>query len=952
MNTMKKSYWTEFSSFANIGLILLAIAVLLFSSLTYATAETEVQAPKRLLLIYSYHPTFQTTDKVFQGLKSGLDESGIRVDIDIEYMDSKSLYDENTVNNFYTTLKYKLSNKMEYDFIVTADDNALMFALKYQDELFPSIPITFLGVNNIELAKAQNDNPLVTGVIEAVTLDATIDIILSAFPERKDIFVVSDGTTTGKTDTAKLLRFFRNYPSIHWHLLDLADLNWAEFKVKLNQIDSASSTILLLSAYRDKNASSFTFNDSLNYIVENTQAPIFHPYEHGMGNGVFGGVVISHKRQGYEAGRLISMYLNGNDIATVSVVESSPNIPIFDDQQLIKYGVSDSQLPSGAEIRFEKPNTFEFYNIEIMILLLVVVMLLIVHIFIRYQNGKNLEASEKKLSLILDSIDAYIFLKDVGGKYLFANKLTREQFGLSLQQMIGKSDFDLYDQDMAEKIVEIDQQVFKYKHRYSKDETFWREDWQSQQDVKTTKIPLINKNSEVYALCGVSLDITAQKRHERLLEQAIFYDSLTGVPNRLVFMDRLVQAICKSEENNSSLYVAFFDIDDFKNVNKLYGHEFGDIVIKNVINRAKEILRKGCVIARLGGDEFYLLFESNSNGKEEVELVLDCISEPFEINGKQIVVTAGAGVTSYPQDIPLEPEHLMRQAEQALYVAKSHGVNHIHNFNGYASHQQSSDRFKELLTAFSSQELVLYYQPKVSLTTGCLVGVEALIRWNHPEEGLLSPADFLPDLERYNLIKKLDDWVIDNVLTQVNTWYKNGSNIPVSINVSHAYFRQRNIAQLVQNKLFQFPGLPPSLIEMEIVETNALENLTEVANTIRACNELGISFSLDDFGTGYSSLTYLQQLPVSTLKVDRSFVINMLNSPTDMSILEGILGLCRAFDMTAVAEGVETLEHGRKLKKMGYHVAQGYGIARPMPQEQLLDWIDGWVPPKEWNITH
>ncbi|MDB1124055.1 ABC transporter substrate binding protein [Vibrio algarum] len=918
---------------------------LLYSSIIYAASEPA----KRLLLIYSYGPTFQTTEKVFAGLQSAL--ADVNVDIDVEYMDSKSLYDESTLNNFYTSLKYKLSKKTPYDFVVTADDNALNFVLEHQQELFTDIPVTFLGVNNIALAKSQNSNPLITGVIEAISLEANIELVKSMLPQHANVFVISDNTTSGKADTFKITALMSEYSSIKWHFLNLSELSWSELKTKLNQINPESSSILLLSAYRDNQFASKTFYESLDYIVENSSVPIIHPYEHGLGEGVLGGVVISHERQGFEAGRLVSMMINGTSIEALSVIESSPNIAVFDARQLEKFSILRSRLPDGVELRFEQPDIVERYNTEISLSLLVVVILLIVHSLVRYQNNKNIQASEKKLSAILDNVDAYIYLKDISGKYLFANKLTREQFGLSSEQMMGKTDFELFDEKTAEKIADVDGQVIKYKHRYSKDETYWREEQQTQQDVKTTKIPLLDEKSEIYALCGISVDMTAQKRHERMLEQATFYDSLTGVPNRLTFMDRLVQAICKSEDNNSPLYVAFFDVDDFKNINKQYGHEIGDVVIKSIVNRVKGMVSEDSVIARLGGDEFYLLFESDSEGKEELEHILDCISEPIEVKTKKITVTACVGVTRYPQNLALEPEHLMRQAEQALYVAKSFGANYIHHFDNFTLHQESSERFKQLLTAFSSHELVLFYQPKVSLKDGSLVGVEALIRWNHPEEGLLSPTQFLPDVERYNLIKTLDDWVIDQVLLQVNEWFKIGLRLPVSINVSHAYFRQRNIAKLLESKLSHYPNLPSSSIEIEIVETNALENLTEVADTIRSCNELGISFSLDDFGTGYSSLTYLQQLPVSTLKVDRSFVIDMLNNSTDMSILQGILGFCRAFEMTAIAEGVETLEHGLRLKEMGYHVAQGYGIGRPMPQEKLLDWIDAWTPPEEWNIT-
>ncbi|WP_413284335.1 EAL domain-containing protein [Vibrio sp. MA40-2] len=938
-----KSVGNTSSLKSSILLLTLAICLLLASSLTHAF---EVEK-KRVLLIYSYHPTFATTHQIYQGLLSGLD--GAPIDIDIEYMDSKSWYDDTSINNFYRSLSYKLSHRSQYDYVITSDDNALDFALAYRKQLFPTIPITFLGVNDLELANAQNDDPLVSGVVESTSITKNIAAVQSIFPNKTDIYVIGDGTTTGKVDIDKWAALANDYPSIHWHLLDLAAMSWDEFIQALNVIEPDSSSLLLLSAFRDKDNVNVTFDESLELILENTDAAIFHPYQHGIGQGILGGVIIDHEQQGVEAGKIILRYLQSEEKQNIPVMDSSPSLPVFDSRQLQRYKVNSSRLPDGSIVLFKKTSVFERYNSEIIGLLLLTVVLLIVHGFVRYKTNKQTKASEKKLRIILDSIDAFVYLKDISGKYLFANKSAREQFGLSFDEMLGKSDYDLFDEQTAKRIEQVDQRVLKYKHKYSQNESFWREESQSLQEITTTKTVLVDDNSNAYALCGVSVDITAQKRHERLLEQSAFYDTLTGVPNRLVFIERLTQAMCKSERNNNTLFVVFFDMDNFSQINKKYGHDFGDLVLKTIINRTKTVMNKDSVIARLGGDEFYLLFESESNSQHEPKRVLESISEPIEINNHQIVLTACAGLTSYPQTNSIEPEHLMRQSEQALYIAKSYGANQIRHFNGYEPNLENSSQFNELLNAFSCNEFMLYYQPKVSLVDGSIVGLEALIRWNHPKKGVMAPNLFLPDVERYNLIKTLDDWVIDRALKQVNTWFELGLTIPVSINVSHAYFRQKNIADLLKHKLYQYPALPPSLIEIEIVETNALDNLTEVADTIRSCKELGICFSLDDFGTGYSSLTYLQQLPVNSLKVDRSFVINMLTSKTDLSILQGILGFCRAFNMTSVAEGVESIEHGRRLKIMGYQVAQGYGIARPMPHDQVPEWANNWVSPREWE---
>ncbi|UGA57506.1 ABC transporter substrate binding protein [Vibrio sp. VB16] len=940
MSFLRKEYPLIYLVFLS-GLLLL---------LTISKVHASEAIKKHLLLIYSYHPTFATTDKVLEGLRTGLGD--LDVNIDVEFMDSKSTNNDISQKNFYTSLKYKLSTKIEYDAVVVSDDNALLFALKHQQELFLNMPIVFLGINDVDVAKAQNENPFVTGVVEAVSISENIEAILNMLPSHKKIAVVSDGTTSGKADMNNWKKLKNDYPDISWIPLSLSNLTWQEYKTELNNLNPNTCVLLLLSAYRDTEKVSMSFKESLYFSIENTTVPIVHPYVHGLGDGVLGGVVISHTQQAYEAGLMVRKYFRGVKIQDIPVLENSPNIPMFDERQLLKYDIEPSRLPNNTTILFQKKRILDTYSLEIIFSLLMVTVVLIAHSFIKSNKARLVKGNERKLQTILDSIDIYIYLKDVDGRYLFANRATRDQFGLSLKKIKGKNDFDLYDESIAQSAKKIDKLVLQGKEQYSQDEKLWREDLQEHQFFRTTKVALLDEKSNSYALCCTSFDITAQKRQEKLLEQTAYYDVLTGIANRVLFMDRLKLAMSQSRESGKTLFVAFFDIDDFKRINEQYGHELGDAVIKKLASRIQKAIATDSVLARLGGDEFHFLFESKLNGHEEVELVLSCISSPFYIEGIQINVTASVGITRCSQHhADAEPEHLIRQAEQALYIAKTNGKNQVQHFSSNEFHHYDSQRLKSLLCAFTAQEFVLHYQPKVSLMSGKVVGVEALIRWNHPTKGLLSPAEFLDDIEKYDLIKALDDWVFDEAISQANQWHKKGIELPVSINASHAYFRQKNIADILKSKLQLYPGFLSSLIEIEIVESNALENLVDVANTIRSCSELDILFSLDDFGTGYSSLTYLQQLPVSTLKVDRSFVIDMLVNATDRSILEGILGFCRAFSLTAVAEGVESIEHGRVLKEIGYDIAQGYGIARPMHHNQLLEWLGTWAPPEEWNLS-
>jgi EAL domain-containing protein (putative c-di-GMP-specific phosphodiesterase class I) len=312
--------------------------------------------------------------------------------------------------------------------------------------------------------------------------------------------------------------------------------------------------------------------------------------------------------------------------------------------------------------------------------------------------------------------------------------------------------------------------------------------------------------------------------------------------------------------------------------------------------------------------------------------------------------SASIGVTFYPQDQEVDVDQLLRQADQAMYQAKLAGKNRYHVFDAAKDssvrvHHESLDRLR---LAHTRREFVLYYQPKVNMLSGQVIGAEALIRWQHPEKGLLAPASFLSIIEDNPLAVDVGEWVIDAVLTQMAVWHAVGLDLPVSVNIGarqlqHADFMERVLAILAGHK-----QISPAFLELEVLETSALPNMAQVSQVIENCAKIGVKFALDDFGTGYSSLTYLKRLRVAQLKIDQSFVRDMLDDPDDMAILEGVIGLAAAFKQQVIAEGVETIAHGTLLLQLGCELAQGYGIARPMPPEQLPAWAANWQPDAAW----
>jgi diguanylate cyclase (GGDEF)-like protein/PAS domain S-box-containing protein len=484
--------------------------------------------------------------------------------------------------------------------------------------------------------------------------------------------------------------------------------------------------------------------------------------------------------------------------------------------------------------------------------------------------------------------------------------------------------------------------------------------WQSLQQNKSWRGELWNrrKSGKIYAgllsistICddngrvqrhvGVFSDITHLKAHEAELSRVAHYDALTGIPNRVLLAERMKQAIAQAAREQNMMSVCYLDLDGFKPINDSMGHEAGDQVLIEVARRIENTIRSGDTVARLGGDEFVVLLRQDK-GEECVatlKRLLAAVAQPISVKNKSHTLSASIGVSIYPLDDE-DPDTLLRHADQAMYVAKQSGKNRFHIYDPTLDMRaRKHHEFMESIHhGLLHGQFELHYQPKINLRTQQLVGAEALIRWRHPERGLLSPAEFLRPIENTELDIEIGDWVIAAALAQVDCWRRAGLDIEVSINISAYHLESFRFTEKLWQKLARYPGLPPGKLQIEVLETAALNDLAIVREIIEACRKFGVGFALDDFGTGYSSLSYLSILPVDVLKIDQTFVRGMLNNKGDMAIVQGIIALARAFERQTVAEGIETEAHYRALLDMGCEAGQGYGIARPMPADELRCW--------------
>lgn len=438
---------------------------------------------------------------------------------------------------------------------------------------------------------------------------------------------------------------------------------------------------------------------------------------------------------------------------------------------------------------------------------------------------------------------------------------------------------------------------------------------------------------------AVFADISAVKRSQEQMEHLAHHDALTGLPNRLLFNDRLSHALNHAQRNRLMLAVTFLDLDRFKNINDSLGHQVGDALLKQVAKVLVRSVRQEDTVARIGGDEFILLLENVHEVKDAMvaaEKLMLALNEPFTLEGQEIHVAASMGISLYPRD-GVDASTLLRNADAAMYRAKEGGRN-AYQFYTRELTQNAIERVvveNSLRRALDQDELTLFYQPQIDLHTGHIIGIEALVRWQHPELGIVSPAKFIPVAEDCGLIHGIGDWVLRTACAQATRWLKKGLNFGhIAVNVAGRQLQRGGIVNTVRTALNE-SGLPFPMLELEVTENFIMREAEHAIHQLEALRELGVVLAIDDFGTGYSSLSYLKRLPINKLKIDQSFVRDIPEDPNDIAISNAVIALGHSLQMTVIAEGVETSEQVQFLKEAGCHEAQGYFYSMPLSSEKM-----------------
>jgi len=572
---------------------------------------------------------------------------------------------------------------------------------------------------------------------------------------------------------------------------------------------------------------------------------------------------------------------------------------------------------------------FEILSIGVMVVGLIILKTIA---DFRHQTEQSL------LEAFLENLPHNVFFKDRESRFIRINSAMAAYFGLSNpSQAVGKSDADMFSREHAKQALADEQEIMRSGQPAvgREEKETWpdgRETW-----VLTTKVPLRNRHGQIIGTMGISRDITEHKQAEARIRYMALHDALTGLPNRTLLQDRLSQAIALAARNQKRVAVMMLDLDRFKFVNDSLGHYVGDRLLEAVSTRLQACLRESDIVARLGGDEFVVVLPlaASDQDTEQVALkILAAVVEPFEVEGQELHINSSIGICHYPTDGE-NPGALLQAADSAMYGAKSKGRG-TYCFCTPGLNAEAKRRRKlefDLRKAIDHEGFALYYQPIVSTDTGRITGMEALLRWNHPEEGMIFPNQFIPVLEDLGLMMEVGRWVLMTACRQNAEWQREGLDpIRMAVNVSAQQFHRGNIVSAVTQALDK-TGLDPCWLELEITESLTLDDTENTILIMRDLKLLGLSLSLDDFGTGWSSLAYLRRFPLDRIKIDRSFMRDVVSQPAAEAVVRGILSLARSLGIACVGEGVETQQQLDYLQRQLCPEIQGYLYSPALPAE-------------------
>ncbi len=927
---------------------LLLCALLVLHGFAQATEDHHV------LVLHSYHEGLSWTDDIQHGIDDALRESGLEVTLHVEYMGA--LRFRKILPSIKNDLKQALRTKFGGSppaAIVVSDNEAFDFILAERDSLAPGVPILFCGINglsNYPLTRI----PKVTGVAEEASFGDTLNVMESLFPGRR-ILVIGDQSSTFRRNLEGLLAANKQRP--HPFKADLLDdpvLSHIETRLRSLGTDTS---VFFMARPIDEEGHTVPMPQAVRAVSAASAQPVFSGWEFMLGHGIVGGRLVSGDAQGRAVGKQLISVLRGTAVEAIPVQRESPNRYGFDYKQLERFGLQNGALPEGSMV-IGRPTSFYETNrdkvhatILAFAILLVIVGLLVTENLRRKNTEKALKTSEERWKFALEGAGDGVWDWNIlTGEALFSRRW-KEMIGYAENEIEDRSaewSNRVHPDDLPSVMATIQAHLEGRSASAVVEFRMQNKDGHWQWILSRGMVVSRDADGKPLRLVGTNTDITERKAAADKIEHLAFYDPLTDLPNRRLLLDRLEQALTSSARHNRYGALMLLDMDDFKTLNDTLGHDIGDQFLVEVARRLQACVREGDTVARHGGDEFVVILEDLNEDTlaamqaESVAVkILRAVSQPYVLdltaqgglkNTRSYHCTSSIGITLF-RDNSVSADELMKRADTAMYQAKAAGRDTLRFFDPEMQAEVAARAAldSDLREAMRDNQFCLYYQPQVD-SAGNWTGAEALLRWQHPRRGMVSPVEFIPQSELTGMIIPLGHWVLETACAQLVAWEKLPAmaHLTVAVNVSARQFRHVDFVDQVLATIGR-TGANPTKLKLELTESLLLESVEDVITKMATLKAAGISFSLDDFGTGYSSLFYLKRLPLDQLKIDQSFVRDVLTDPNDATIARTIVALAQSMGLAVIAEGVETEVQREFLAAAGCTAYQGYLFGRPMP---------------------
>ncbi len=931
---------------------------------SWCCAPAQAAVPTPVFVLHAYSQEYPWTRGQHEGFVAALNADTARAyDLSVEYLDTKRVgYSAAHADLIGDHLRQKYRGYRPAAIYVT-DDNSLSFARSHLAAVFPGVPVFFSGVNNIDV-RTQIDPARITGVFEKKEIIPNLDLMRQFDPDIREILIVGDASETFLAIESEITQALRQHPDIQATFISARSID--DLIERLRARNERFVFLTTLGTMADRDGRTLTLPETVKAIVGSGRFVVFSMEDAYLYPGVLGGYVTSGPRQGQAAAQLLIRHLAGTPLSALPPNENSPNAYIVDETELLRAGLSlPGDIARQVRLINSPPSFYEANRSTIIGMLYGLAGLLFISLALSLllfaRKNRQIARASRQVGDIKDSLDRAQRIAQMGNwdwliqeKRLFWSEGIYRLFGVDATEF--KASYQAFlDRVHPDDRVAVEAAVSRAMETgqsYAIDHRIVRPDG---------SVRVVHESAEVQMegdipvrMIGTVQDVTAWKQAEQALrekdahlEYIAYHDALTGLPNRALLMDRLRHAASRADRAGTRMAVLFIDLDRFKTINDSLGHAIGDAVLQAVAGRLKALVRDEDTLSRLGGDEFVVLLESvrdSAAAAMVAEKIIHTLEKMLHIGNYPLHISASVGISVYPED-GRDAETLLKHADAAMYKSKERGRNTFH-FYEQGITERAMRRIQletRLRSAFEQHTLTLHYQPLVRLDSRRICGAEALLRWIDPEEGAIPPDHFIPLAEETGLIVPLGEWVIREACLALKRWEREGislENFALHINLSGKQLLQKDLPQRLAT-LFAEIGVAPAHIVLELTESSIMESEAIGLEIMTALRQLGLSIAIDDFGTGHSSLSRLKLLPISELKIDRSFIRDIAADADDAAIVQAILSLSANLGLQVIAEGVEHAEQEAFLTQHGCLLAQGYYYARPMPESELRALLAG-----------